>query len=297
MSPSKIEFGLSPRFAGMGVFLQKILPQHALSRLSGRIAEIRRPWLKNWMIRNFIEKYGVDMSEALESDPTAYLDANSFFTRALKPGLRPIVPGEKNLASPADSCVSAFGKIQQNTLIQAKNFSYSLESLLGNAPDLTSTFSNGHFATLYLGPRDYHRVHMPLRGTLQQMIYVPGKLFSVNQHTAENIPNLFARNERVIAVFSTSVGPLAMVLVGAMFVASIETVWAGTIAPHRPRKILRVDYSKEAPIVLEKGEEMGRFKFGSTVVMILPPLSLDWAPSVQNGQTLKMGALCATVKE
>ncbi|MDC8803565.1 archaetidylserine decarboxylase [Halomonas pacifica] len=250
MSPSKL-FAL----------IQYPLPHHLLSRLVGRLAETRIGWLKQLLIKAFIRRFRVDMSEARDSDPGAYACFNDFFTRPLREGARPI---ESGLVSPADGTLSQFGETHHGTLIQAKGQAFSITSLLGGDMHRAAPFRQGSFATIYLSPRDYHRVHMPLTGTLKEMVYVPGRLFSVNQATADHVPNLFARNERLVCFFDTEEGPMAMVLVGAMIVAAIETVWAGQVTPLSGRvQTIRFD----EPITLEKGAEMGRFKLGSTVVM------------------------------
>ncbi|GEK47941.1 phosphatidylserine decarboxylase proenzyme [Bisbaumannia pacifica] len=250
MSPSKL-FAL----------IQYPLPHHLLSRLVGRLAETRVGWLKQLLIKAFIRRFRVDMSEAREPDPGAYACFNDFFTRPLREGARPI---ESGLISPADGTLSQFGETHHGTLIQAKGQAFSITSLLGGDMHRAAPFRQGSFATIYLSPRDYHRVHMPLTGTLREMVYVPGRLFSVNRATADHVPNLFARNERLVCLFDTEEGPMAMVLVGAMIVAAIETVWAGQITPLSGRvQTIRFD----EPITLEKGAEMGRFKLGSTVVM------------------------------
>jgi len=241
--------------------MQYPLPHHLISRGVGKLAESRTPWLKDWAIRRFIRTFDVDMSQALESDPGAYACFNDFFTRALTPDARPIGEG---IVSPADGTLSQFGALDNGTLVQAKGHTYSLTALLGGDTHRAAPFRDGHFATIYLSPRDYHRVHMPVTGTLREMIYVPGRLFSVNQATANHVPGLFVRNERLVCLFDTEHGPLAMVLVGAMIVAAIETVWAGQVTPLSGRvQTTRFD----EPIVIEKGQEMGRFKLGSTVVM------------------------------
>ncbi|WP_355660265.1 archaetidylserine decarboxylase [Halomonas salifodinae] len=250
MSPSKL-FAL----------IQYPLPHHLLSRLVGRLAETRIGWLKQLLIKAFIRRFQVDMSEARDPDPKAYACFNDFFTRPLREGARPI---ESGLVSPADGTLSQFGETRHGTLIQAKGQAFSVTSLLGGDMKRAAPFRQGSFATIYLSPRDYHRVHMPLTGTLREMVYVPGRLFSVNQATADHVPNLFARNERLVCFFDTEEGPMAMVLVGAMIVAAIETVWAGQVTPLSGRvQTIRFD----EPITLEKGAEMGRFKLGSTVVM------------------------------
>ncbi|XQU07614.1 archaetidylserine decarboxylase [Halomonas sp. LY9] len=264
--------------------LQYPLPHHALSRLTGQFAQCDNTWVKNTLINAFIKRFKVDMSQALEPDPTAYATFNDFFTRALKADARPLGEG---LLSPADGTLSQFGRLTAGHLVQAKGHTYSAETLLGGDKALADEFTNGSFATVYLSPRDYHRVHMPITGTLREMIYVPGRLFSVNQATANYVPGLFARNERLVCIFDTEHGPMAMVLVGAMIVAAIETVWAGQVTPlsGHPQ---RMRFGQ--PVVLEKGAEMGRFKLGSTVVMCFAqPVHFDNHPlgaSVQMGQTL-----------
>lgn len=241
--------------------LQYPLPQHALSRLTGKFAQCNNPWVKNTLINAFIKRFNVDMSQALEPDPTAYATFNDFFTRALKADARPIHEG---IISPADGTLSQYGRLQAGQLVQAKGHTYSAQTLLGGDTALAEEFLGGSFATVYLSPKDYHRVHMPVTGTLREMVYVPGRLFSVNQATANYVPGLFARNERLVCIFDTEQGPLAMVLVGAMIVAAIETVWSGQVTPlsGHPQ---RMQFGQ--PITLEKGAEMGRFKLGSTVVM------------------------------
>ncbi|UYF98601.1 archaetidylserine decarboxylase [Halomonas sp. GD1P12] len=264
--------------------LQYPLPHHAISRLTGAFAQSETPWLKNALIKAFIKRFNVDMSQALEPEPTAYPHFNAFFTRALKADARPLGDG---LLSPADGALSRHGRIQAGQLLQAKDHTYSAQTLLGGDAVLAEEFMGGSFATVYLSPSDYHRVHMPLTGTLREMIYVPGRIFSVNQATARHVPNLFARNERLVCIFDSPQGAFSMVLVGAMVVAAIETVWAGQITPlaGTPQRT-----RFEQPITLERGEEMGRFKLGSTVVMCFEnPVDFDdLAPEtpVQMGQRL-----------
>ncbi|GAM78231.1 phosphatidylserine decarboxylase [Vibrio ishigakensis] len=201
------------------------LPQHGLTRLVGKLASAKLGSFTTSIIRWFIKQYKINMDEALHSDPAHFKTFNDFFVRELKPGVRPVVEDESVIVHPADACVSQFGPIENDRLIQAKKHDYSARELLGGDLDLTEEFSEGHFATLYLSPSDYHRVHMPCDGTLRQMIYVPGDLFSVNPLTAENVENLFARNERVVCIFDTEFGPMAQVLVGATIVGSIELIW------------------------------------------------------------------------
>nr|WP_283101594.1 archaetidylserine decarboxylase [Halomonas populi] len=236
------------------------MPHHLISRLVGKVAECRIPWVKNLFIQTFIRRFDVDMSQAVEPDPTAYPNFNAFFTRALVEGARSIGSGVVNST---DGQLSQYGRIHHDTLVQAKGQLYSLTNLLGGDPKRADPFRQGSFATVYLSPRDYHRVHMPLTGTLREMVYVPGRIFSVNQATAKHVPGLFNRNERLVCIFDTEFGPMAMVLVGAMIVAGIETVWGGQVTP-LSRNVQRIRF--DAPIVLEKGAEMGLFRLGSTVV-------------------------------
>jgi phosphatidylserine decarboxylase len=271
------------------LLFQTLAPQHLLSRLAGKFANARTPWLKHLLITRFIRRYGVNMAEAANSDPSAYACFNDFFTRALKPGARPIHTTADVIVSPADGVVSAAGLITKDRIIQAKGKSFSLTALLGGSEDTAWPFQEGSFATVYLSPKDYHRVHMPCAGTLQKMIYIPGKLFSVNQVTSDNIDNLFARNERVVCLFDTAAGPMALVLVGAMIVAGIETVWAGQVAPSA-RGIYEEDYVRhQPPLHYAKGDEMGRFKLGSTVIVVFGPGVANWVSGLGANRAVKMG--------
>ena len=251
------------------VNLQYVTPKHLLSRLVGKLAEAEMGSVTTFFIKTFIKQYNVDMSEALYEDPTHYRSFNAFFTRPLKPDVRTIDDNENVLIHAVDGTVSQFGDINSDRIFQAKGHDFSLTTLLGGKPEVAAPFKNGKFATIYLAPRDYHRIHMPVEGTLTDMIYVPGELFSVNPLTAQNIPGLFARNERVVALFDTPVGKMAMVLVGATIVASIETVWSGTVTPPAGKNVQHWSYEKdsEAAVKLEKGAELGRFKLGSTIVV------------------------------
>ncbi|MCS5560771.1 MAG: archaetidylserine decarboxylase, partial [Marinobacter nauticus] len=252
------------------VLSQYVTPQLAVSRLAGRLADSEStPALKNRVIKWFIGRYGVNMSEAAEPDFTAYPTFNAFFTRALKPGARTIDPAPETLTSPVDGAISQIGQISTDRVFQAKGQSFSLTELLGGDDERAEPFREGEFATIYLSPKDYHRIHMPMAGTLKEMVYVPGKLFSVNPVTAENVPNLFARNERVACLFDTEAGPMAMVLVGAMIVGSVETTWAGVVAPNSG-KVMQWQYHGDDAVTFEKGQEMGRFRLGSTVVLVMP---------------------------
>lgn len=270
--------------------IQYFVPQHLLSRCVGWVAANRADWIKNTFISNFVDRYQVDMSEAEEENPLAYESFNAFFTRALKDGARPIDANADSIVCPADGAISQLGPINGDAVFQAKGHYYSLNELLGGNSQRAQPFLNGIFATVYLSPKDYHRVHMPFTGTLREMIHVPGDLFSVNTRTAENVPRLFARNERVVAIFDTEIGPMAVVLVGAMIVASIETVWAGLVAPAQ-RQIRVTDYraGERAPIVLEKGAELGRFLLGSTAIVCFGPGTAAWNESFRDGTPTRMG--------
>ncbi|MGE4535134.1 archaetidylserine decarboxylase [Halomonas sp.] len=263
--------------------IQYPLPHHLLSRLVGRLAECRQPALRNALVRAFIRRFGVDMAEAAEPDPTAYATFNDFFTRALAADARPIGAG---VVSPADGRLSQFGAIEAGQLLQAKGHRFSAMDLLGGDGDAARRFLGGSFATVYLSPSDYHRVHMPVAGTLTEMVYVPGRLFSVNAATTAHVPGLFARNERLVCHFDTKHGPMALVLVGAMIVAAIETVWAGQITPLPRGDVQRIRF--ETPVHLAKGEEMGRFKLGSTVVMAFAE-PVAFADGIEAGDKVRMG--------
>lgn len=281
------------------VSLQYLLPKHLISRLAGKIASARLGWFSHLLIKRFIKAYNVNMAEAQLERPQEYATFNDFFTRPLKEGVRPVTMDEHIVVHPVDGCISQLGPIVDGKLIQAKNHNYSLQNLLGGDSATALPFQNGHFATIYLAPKDYHRIHMPIRGTLRQMIYVPGELFSVNPLTAECVKDLFALNERVVTIFDTEIGPMALVLVGATIVASIETVWAGTITPPASKQIFRWSYPAHGKnaITLEKGEEMGRFKLGSTVVLAFPANKLDFLAQQQPGTVTRMGTPFAAIKQ
>lgn len=276
------------------VALQHLIPHHALSRLVGTIAESEISWVKDPMIRWFSNRYGVNLDEALENDPLKYSSFNNFFTRQLKEGARPVDGSINSITSPADGVVSQFGSINAGSMIQAKGKDFTVKQLLACDAELADKFQNGQFATVYLSPKDYHRVHMPCDATLKHMTFVPGKLFSVNEVTANNVSGLFARNERVVAVFDTPTGMVAMVLVGAMIVASIETVWAGEVAPIRQR-IQHYQYEDNKSLQFSKGDEMGRFKLGSTVVMLSENPNWSWESGLEAGSEIQMGEKLASV--
>lgn len=271
------------------VVLQYLIPQHLLSRLVGKLAASEVPWLKNPFINWFCRRYNVDMREAAEPEPANYPSFNAFFTRALKAGVRPADTSPNAAVSPADGAISQIGQIEGGRIFQAKGQTYSTAELLGGDAELAAEFADGLFATVYLSPRDYHRVHMPVAGQLRQMTYIPGDLFSVNQTTAANVPRLFSRNERLACVFDTEFGPMAVVMVGAMIVAGIDTVWAGQIAPP-PRQIRTTRYGRTAtPITLEKAAEMGRFKLGSTAIVLFAKGRMRWRDDLSAGSALRMG--------
>ena len=275
----------------LAVLPQYLLPKQALTRLAGAIASAEAGRTTTALIRRFIDRYGVNMDEAADPDPAAYASFNAFFTRALKPGARPLASAR--LVCPVDGAISQFGAIEGDQILQAKGHGYSVAALVGGDGALASTFHGGHFATLYLSPKDYHRIHMPCEGRLLRMIHVPGALCSVNPTTARGVPGLFARNERVVCVFEGQGGPFVMVLVGATIVGSMATVWHGVVNPPRPGQVREWTYGDRA-VVLRQGEEMGRFLLGSTVVLLFPPGPLHfnraWAP----GGGVRMGEAMAS---
>lgn len=272
--------------------LQYILPKLWLTRLAGWGASKRAGWLTKLVIDLFVKYYKVDMKEAQKPDTDSYRTFNEFFVRPLRDDVRPINTDPNVLVMPADGVVSQLGPIEEDKILQAKGHNYSLEALLAGNYLMADLFRNGSFVTTYLSPRDYHRVHMPCNGILREMIYVPGDLFSVNHLTAQNVPNLFARNERVICLFDTEFGPMAQILVGATIVGSIETVWAGTITPPREGVIKRWTWpagDNEGSIALLKGQEMGRFKLGSTVINLFAPGKVHLAEQLQSLSATKIG--------
>jgi phosphatidylserine decarboxylase len=269
------------------ITLQEWLPQQQLTRLVGKIAASEKPWLKQLFIDRFIKAYGVNMEEALQSDPKAYRSFNEFFTRPLKPGARPLATAADAVLCPADGVISAIGNIDDDSLIQAKRKRYSSTALLGGDAARAALFRDGTFATVYLSPKDYHRVHSPLLGTLREMIYVPGKLYSVNQTTADHIDNLFAINERVVCIFDTQHGPMAVVLVGAMIVAAVETVWAGRVAPGFTA--VTTQRYEQGEVIISKGGELGRFLLGSTAIMLFGAGMVEWQMDLSKGPGVQMG--------
>jgi phosphatidylserine decarboxylase len=271
------------------VFSQYFTPQKLLSRSAGWLADCHVPAVREPITRWFVTHFGVNLTEAQIEDIGQFKSFNDFFTRALKPDARPIDAAPEALVSPVDGTISQLGRIDHDQIFQAKGHAYSVSDLLGGDPARARPFIGGDFATIYLSPKDYHRIHMPITGTLKEMVHVPGKLFSVNPATADRVPRLFARNERVVCIFETNIGPMALVLVGAMIVASIETVWAGLVAPVR-RSVQVTRYTDTPPITIEKGAEMGRFKLGSTVVMCFPEGASRFEPGLDAQSPVRMGA-------
>lgn len=261
---------------------QKVVPQHRLSRVVGRIAASENPIVKTAVIAAFKTKYGIDMSIAEQTNALKFKSFNDFFTRGLRTGVRAVDADSTAIVSPADGAISQLGKIENGDVFQAKGQKFTVENLIAD-PQLAQPFKNGEFATVYLSPRDYHRVHMPFSGTLTETLYVPGELFSVNQTTAENIPGLFARNERMVCLFDTELGRMAVVLVGAMIVAGIETVATGKVKPSG-----RIELNQHN-LFLEKGAELGRFYLGSTAVILFEENKMQWDEKFKANSTVLMG--------
>ena len=270
----------------LAVLPQYLLPKKLVTQLAGRFASAELGGVTQAAISRFVAHYGVDMSEAAEPDITRYASFNDFFTRALRAGARPLA--DADYVCPVDGAISQFGAIERDQIFQAKGHHYSTRALLAGDAALAAEFEHGQFATIYLSPKDYHRIHMPCAGRLQRMVYVPGDLFSVNPTTARGVPGLFARNERVVCVFDTARGPFVLVLVGATIVGSMATVWHGVVNPPRPGEIKRWDYA-DKPVELAKGAEMGRFLLGSTVVLLWPKGTLKFNPEWAPGGAVRMG--------
>lgn len=276
------------------VWPQYLFPKQALTSFAGWVSSHERGWVTTEIIRRFVAKYQVNMGEALDSDIGSYTTFNNFFTRALKPGARPIAAAD--LVSPVDGAISQFGAIEQGQIFQAKGHSYTTTAVVGGDAQLAAQYAHSSFATLYLSPRDYHRIHMPCDGQLTRMIYVPGDLFSVNPVTARGVPGLFARNERVVCVFESEFGPFVLILVGATIVGSMSTVWHGVVNPPRGKEVREWAYPNEptSAIRLKKGEEMGRFLLGSTIVMLLPKGPLAFNPEWVPGKSIRLGEAMAS---
>ena len=274
----------------LAVLPQYLIPKQALTALAGKFASARAGHTTTAVIRWFVKRYQVNMAEAANPDIASYATFNEFFTRPLKPGARPLAPAD--WVCPVDGAVSQFGAIEQDQIFQAKGHSYSTTALVGGDATLAAQFQDGHFATIYLSPRDYHRIHMPCDGVLRRMIYVPGDLFSVNPTTARGVPGLFARNERVVCVFDTAHGPLVLALVGATIVGSMATVWHGLVNPPRPGRLWEKTYEGGA-VTLRQGEEMGRFLLGSTVVLLFPKSGLSFNDQWQSATPVRLGEVMA----
>lgn len=272
---------------------QYLLPHHSLSILMSYLTHSKcKPW-KNLFIKQIIKFYNVNMDEAVEQDITTYESFNAFFTRALKADARPISNAVKGIVCPADGEVSQAGIINQGDIFQAKGKSFTATELLGGDVLRAQPFNDGLFTTIYLSPRDYHRLHMPITGTLKEMVHIPGRLFSVNAATTNSVPGLFARNERVACIFDTEVGPMALILVGAIFVSSVETTWHGVVTPPTRREVRSWHYDDNAPII-KIGEEMGRFNMGSTIIVLFAKEQARWDAEFTAGKKVKMGELIGT---
>ena len=269
---------------------QYFLPQHALSKLMRYFTHSKNKKLKNWMITQVIKHYGVNMDETKIKNLNAFNTFNEFFTRELKPRARPITTEPNAVACPADGAVSQAGLINDRNIFQAKGKTYTLFELLGGNTERAELFAEGSFATIYLSPKDYHRLHMPLTGTLTEMVHIPGSLFSVNTATTRIVPKLFARNERVVAIFETEAGPMALILVGAIFVNSIETVWHGVVTPPTVRHIQTWNYGHKS-YTLQKGDEMGRFNMGSTIIVLFGKDKVQWTEGFKADKTVRLGEL------
>ncbi len=270
----------------LAVLPQYLMPKLAMTRLAGRLASAELGQFTTWVIKRFVKRYNVNMAEAANPDPAHYKSFNAFFTRPLQEGVRPLA--SSTWVCPVDGAISQCGAIERDQIFQAKGHQYSTRALVGGDAALAAQFQNGQFATLYLSPRDYHRIHMPVAGKLLRMIHVPGDLFSVNPTTARGVPGLFARNERVVCEFETEKGPLILVLVGATIVGSMATVWHGQVNPPRPGNVREWRYDTQE-VRLQKGEEMGRFLLGSTVVMLFSENSIQFPVDWLSTRPLQMG--------
>lgn len=276
------------------VALQHVLPQHGISRIVHAATRSQTPWFKDLLVSAFMRGFRPDLSDAVETDPHAYPSFNAFFTRALRADARPLPADPRAIACPVDGTVSQAGPIESGTLLQAKGRHYGLDALLAGQRDWAQRFVGGSFATIYLAPYNYHRMHMALRGTLRETWFVPGRLFSVNRVTAEGVRDLFARNERVVCCFEDGALSHAMVLVGALNVGSIETVWHGEVAPRQPRSFAKLP-TPASGATLDRGAEFARFNMGSTIILLLPPGAAQWQPTLQPGRVVRMGEPIGTL--
>ncbi|NCA71549.1 MAG: phosphatidylserine decarboxylase [Sphingobacteriia bacterium] len=282
-----------PLASRLFVILQHILPQHTLSRLMYALARVRWGPLKDLLIGQLVRRYHIDLSEAAEPNPRAYDDFNAFFTRALRPGARPLDADPRAVVSPVDGLISQIGSITSDQPIQAKGEDFTIAQLLGGDEARARAFAGGRFATIYLAPSDYHRIHMPVAGALEWMGHIQGRLFSVNATTTRLVPGLLARNERVVCQFETAAGRMTMVLVGAIFVGGIETVWSGEVTPRRMQT--GATHDADHPIRLERGAEMGRFNLGSTVILLFEPSRIDWDARLVPGCKIQLGQRLGTI--
>lgn len=271
-------------------YSQYLLPKHCLSVLVGKLANSRQTWIKNRFIDFFCRLYSINFSEAVIENPHEFVNFNDFFTRELKPGARTIVVDRDKVLSPADGSLAQFGTINGQQLVQAKNMYFNLKTLLASESN-AQLFDGGYFATIYLAPHNYHRVHMPMTGKLREATFIPGKLFSVNRMTSTLIPNLYARNERLVSIFDTEIGPIAVIMIGALIVGSIQTVWMQQ--PFRSHQIENITPSQD--IELKQGDELGRFLLGSSVIVLLPKRSLAWSANLEAGNDLRLGQILASL--
>ncbi len=269
-----------------------VLPHHLISRVVLRLSHSENRWLSRMLIRGYARLFRLDMNEALEPSLAAYPSLNALFTRALKPEARPLAEPETLMVSPADGAISELGHLQGDQLLQAKGYHYSLRTLFAEHRQLAEPFTDGEFATIYLSPRDYHRLHMPVTARLTDMIYVPGRLFSVSPMTTRTIPRIFTRNERLICLFDSDMGRLGLVMVGAINVSAMETVWAGLVTPPRGKSPRLTRY--DPPITLPRGAEMGRFNMGSTIIVLAEKARVEWLPNLSPGRRIRMGEGLAT---
>lgn len=279
---------------------QHFLPHHTMSRCAGIIANCRQILIKNWIINRFIRRYGVDLACAIESDPRGYSNFNSFFTRLLKPDARPITQDHQTIISPVDGTISQVGAIkEEGRIFQAKGFHFDLKHLLGGCEQRASIFQGGSFVTFYLAPKDYHRVHIPIDAELREMLHIPGRLFSVNPRTSRTVGSLFARNERVVNIFETSAGPMAVILVGAMLVASISTAWHGDISSPRKKQVRVWQYpdTDGQSVVIKRGNEVGHFKLGSTVIVLFGANMMEWSEDVKPNISVQVGQVLGKLQQ
>lgn len=271
---------------------QNLIPQHFLSHLMGKLANAKLGMLTTFGIKKFIKRYCVKMNEAKISDYTQFKTFNDFFTRELKSGVRLISQEENCIVSPVDGCISEIGEIKNNLLLQAKGAYFNVKDLCGGDLESSRSFENGNFLTAYLSPKDYHRFHMPITGRVKKMIYVPGKLFSVNPYSVKNISNLFSRNERVVCIFETAIGSVALIAVGAMIVGSVSINWHGIVSPQKNRIIQTWNYD-DGKIILQKGDEVGHFRLGSTVIILCEHNAVVWNSALQAETILRLGEVIA----